>query len=225
MIRQEWICCKAALQTAWIWYLFLFSTLKIHFKVITFANLQQTSSLHSPWSRTAPSLAGWLSSWRCWACWGTSPTLWTWLIRWTGCGGSTQTHRSLQWSPCPGWWSGLPLMSFWSVKRREGAKKLMSSLQYHYVTISVYTETHSTPWKPLSIPRHTLKFRWFLTRWMFPKIKEFPDGSKWLIYHCVHTHGVQRWTVSDGNARLSCRLLRSIFITTSSCQQFFSQSL
>lgn len=74
---------------------------------------------YSPWSKTAPSPAGWPFFWQCWACWGTSLTRWTWPTRWTGCGGNTLTHRSLQWLPCPGWWSEWPLRFFWPVAKRS----------------------------------------------------------------------------------------------------------
>lgn len=71
-----------------------------------------TASEPLPWSKTARSLAGWLSSWRCWACsWRFLRQL-TWQIPWNCCTGSSQTHQNLQQSQCPGWSAGwLPLSS------------------------------------------------------------------------------------------------------------------
>lgn len=56
-----------------------------------------------------------------------SPTQWTWLTLWIGCGGNTRTRRSLRWSPCPGWWLGWPLMSFLSGDIMDEEEELRNS--------------------------------------------------------------------------------------------------
>lgn len=85
-------------------------------------------NLHSPWSRIALSPVGWPVSWQCLVCWDMSQTQWTWLTRWIGCGGNTQTRRSLLWSPYPEWWSGWPLMSFWSGDMIDMGRKRIEKL-------------------------------------------------------------------------------------------------
>lgn len=192
-------------------------------------------NLLSPWSRTALSPAGWPFSWQCWVCWGTSPTQSTWPTRWIGCGGNTRTRRSLRWSPCPGWWSGWPLTSFWSGDIMDrGGKELRNCSEQkpaslkarcHPFTIRMLPSQHSQ-WfvsshslKPsLVIPWHSEKCWCFLTRRTFLKIRPPLNLTSSQSNQFASTPRGRRWTVSAGDGTFSRRLLRFI-LTPVPCQQ------
>lgn len=178
-------------------------------------------NLLSPWSRTALSPAGWPVSWQCWVCWGTSPTQSTWPTRWIGCGGNTRTHRSLQWSPCPGWWSGWPPMSFWSGDTIEGAGGLITWSEQKPACLKVTGHHFTIRMLPLqkkcdnylSISQDILKkFCCFLTRCTFLKW----HGSQLNLNACRCIQSGQRWTEFARDSTLSHRLLRLISINASS---------